>query len=100
MGTKIKAVYIFLFSCLFITGCENVAVTVTEKGKSSVTADGILSGEIVSYTGNEIDSIKAFESNSIVLGKGEVSTNGNFSINLSTPTLTKVFAIQFNLKIQ
>lgn len=88
MKTKIKGVYIFLISCLFITGCENVDVT--EKGKSSITADGILSGEIVSYTDYEIDSIKAFESNkSIVLGKGEVSTNGHFSINLSTPTLTK-----------
>jgi len=84
-----KTAFILLFSCIFITGCEKVDVA--EKGKSSITSDGILSGEIVSYSSSEIDSLKAFERNkSIVLGKGEVSTNGHFSINLSTPTLTKV----------
>ena len=89
MRSKTKTLYVFLFISLFTISCENVDIA--EKGKSSITADGILSGEIVSYTGNEIDSIKVFESNkSIVIGKAEVLANGHFSINLSIPTLKKV----------
>jgi len=64
--------------------CQRNDVTI---GSSSITSDGIVSGTIVNDS-NRIDSVKAYYVN--LIGKSVVSSDGKFSIVLSTPVLYKI----------
>jgi hypothetical protein len=78
------AVCITFFSC---QKDENLST-----GSSSITNDGVISGKIVNYVPNSMDSVIAMFNGLTIFatGTGTVSTTGDFSMRLSVPQLIKV----------
>lgn len=77
---------IFVTVCIVFFSCQKDE-TLT-KGSSSITSEGVLSGKIVNFIPNSIDTVKAWENYSI--GTGEVTSTGDFSIRLMVPVLYKL----------
>jgi hypothetical protein len=84
MKTTIKV--IFATVCFAFFSCQrDVNLSVSN---SSITNEGVLSGKIINFTPNSIDTVKAWEN--YFVGTGKVTSAGDFSIKLSVPILFKV----------
>lgn len=57
--------------------------------KSSITAEGILSGTISNHDPSLVDSILVLDITSSIIGRTKVSDKGFFRVELSTPHLNK-----------
>lgn len=57
--------------------------------KSSITAEGILSGTISNFDPSLVDSILVLDITSSIIGRTKVSDNGFFRVELSIPHLNK-----------
>lgn len=82
-----NTIYKFIFVALCVTffSCnkdENLST-----GASSITSDGVLSGKIVDFVPNSIDSVKVLGSGNI--GARKVLSSGDFTIGLSVPQLSR-----------
>ena len=83
MKTALNIILVAL--CVTFFSCQKDDLST---GSSSITSNGILSGKIVNYVPNSIDSLKAMSYDFVGLGK--VSTTGDFYIRLTIPRLSKV----------
>lgn len=62
-------------------------------GSSSITNAGVLSGTIVNYTPNSIDSVRVWDTENYI-GMNKASMTGDFSIDLAVPHLSKFGAMK------
>ena len=84
MKTTFRIIVIVLFAVFY--GCQKNEVSIGVN--SSITIDGLFSGTIGNDS-NRIDSIKAYDNNSLI-GKSAVSSAGKFSVTLTTSFLHKI----------
>ncbi len=71
--------------CVTFFSCQKDDVST---GNSSITSDGVISGKIVNYVANSLDSVKARNTNYV--GSGLVLSTGEFTIHLTIPELSKI----------
>ena len=84
MKTTFKLILVAV--CVTFLSCQKDVNLST--GNSSITIDGVISGKIVNYIPNSIDSVKAYYTDNV--GTCKVSTTGEFSIRLTVPQLDKI----------
>lgn len=85
MKTTFKIIVIVLVAAFY--GCQKSDVSPGVNG--SISNDGVLTGTIVNDS-NRIDSIKAYDNSSIILGKSAVSSSEKFSLVLTNPVLSRI----------
>jgi len=85
MNTKTTFHLILMAVCVTFVSCHKDDLSTRS---SSITSDGLLTGKIVNYVPNSIDSLSAYYTNDV--GSSKVSTNGDFSIRLNVPQLEKI----------
>jgi len=83
MKTNLKWQLTISALCLILSGCGN-------NPDISTNTSNTISGTIADYTTGTVDSLKCFSNNNDLIGKCAVSTDGKFSITLSTPTGNKI----------
>lgn len=98
MKTKLVTIIIAFISTFVISSCEkDINEDNTISSLSSIKDGKILSGKITNYSGTGIDKLKLYsedwntdtqESEITMIAEGNVSTNGQFSLTLQTPSNT------------
>lgn len=74
--------------CISFFSCQKNGDEKLPTDNSSISIDGVLSGKIVNYVANSIDSVKA--RNTDYVGTSKVLSTGYFSIGLTLPQLEKI----------
>jgi len=85
MNTTLKLLLVAL--CVLFFGCNNDENQ--PGGASSITNDGVLSGKIVDYVPNPIDSVMALGESFKEKWSGSIVSTGDFSVRITVPELSK-----------
>jgi len=88
MKTTFKTVLLLCISLIIYSSCSKKDDTepTTDTNNQTVTADGIITGTISNYSAGAFDAIECIDAGGNVFGNCTPTSDGKFSMKLSTPT--------------